>query len=199
MDSQMIVLIEEIGQRGLDLERELSLEYLSGVLLGGPTPTGFSAAAPGRLRARFEKVSGKILLSATGQVHVKAECKRCLGPAELVLPLEFSLSLVRKAAEPLEGAEPAGRSEKRGRGLEAPTASFDLQSLEEESFVGRELDLGGILREQILLALPMDALCREDCKGLCPVCGKDLNQAACGCEQKPADPRWAALKNVKLR
>ncbi len=195
----MIVIIDEIGVDGLDLERVLSLEYLSGVLAGGPAPTGFSAVAPGGLKAHFEKVSRKFLLTATGRLRVKAECKRCLGPAELELELQFSLSLARKAPERPEGERPVARSERRGQGSDGSTASFDLQSMEEEFFEGREIDLGGIVREQILLALPMDALCREDCRGLCPVCGKDLNQAECGCERQPADPRWGALKNVKLR
>jgi uncharacterized protein len=197
----MIVLVEEIGSRGLALDREVSLSFLSEVLAAGPGPTGFAAAAPGRLHARFEKVSGKILLIASGQVSVKGECKRCLSAAQVEVPLAFTLSLVRRAAEPAEegGADEGRRGGKSRKESEVPSASFDVESVEEEPFDGRSVDLGGILREQILLALPMDLLCREDCKGLCPVCGKDLNQEACGCETSGADPRWAALRGLRGR
>lgn len=54
------------------------------------------------------------------------------------------------------------------------------------------------MREQVLLALPMSAVCREDCKGLCAQCGQNLNEKQCGCEQKVIDPRLAPLMNIKL-
>lgn len=197
----MIVLVEEIGTRGLVMDRELSPEFLRGVLAAEEAPTGFTPAAPGSLRARFEKISGKILLTASGRVRLQSECKRCLAPAALELPLEFTLSLVRKHPEPAEDEERSERrAEKAGHAGEEQAASFAPESAEEEPFDGRQIDLGGIVREQILLALPIDApLCREDCKGLCPSCGKDLNQAECGCERKPKDPRWAALESIKLK
>lgn len=56
-------------------------------------------------------------------------------------------------------------------------------------------DLDGLVREDIYLALPSRFLCKDDCKGLCPVCGKDLNNGECGCE-KPTDSRWDALKEL---
>ena len=54
-----------------------------------------------------------------------------------------------------------------------------------------------MLREQFVLAVPFAPLCREDCKGLCPQCGIDLNTGTCACE-KPVDPRLAALKGLKI-
>jgi len=55
------------------------------------------------------------------------------------------------------------------------------------------------MREQFYLALPMKPLCREDCKGLCPRCGEDLNVKGCGCVIETADPRWEALKTLKQK
>jgi len=54
------------------------------------------------------------------------------------------------------------------------------------------------VREQVLLAIPMSAVCREDCAGLCAQCGQNLNEKKCGCETKVIDPRLAPLKNIKL-
>ena len=61
-----------------------------------------------------------------------------------------------------------------------------------------ELDLGDTVREELILAAPEYVVCREDCRGLCPRCGSDLNEGDCACQPEP-DPRWAALDAVKAR
>jgi len=69
-----------------------------------------------------------------------------------------------------------------------------LQELTGEDFV----DLTPQMREDIILELPQRVLCQSDCKGLCPVCGKDLNEGACGCKVSREDLRWQALNRLKL-
>ncbi len=66
--------------------------------------------------------------------------------------------------------------------------------------VGRrlELDSGSMLWEEFVLALPVKPLCREDCTGLCPECGANLNAGLCACPVEPADPRLAALRGIKI-
>lgn len=59
-----------------------------------------------------------------------------------------------------------------------------------------KLDLDELMREDILLELPTKFLCREDCKGLCPVCGKNLNDGSCGCSEHPKDPRLEVLEKL---
>ena len=75
---------------------------------------------------------------------------------------------------------------------------FDLAAADHEVFDGKTINLATIVREQVLLALPMSVVCKEDCRGLCPICGQDQNQSACDCERHVPDPRFAALKNIKL-
>ena len=58
-------------------------------------------------------------------------------------------------------------------------------------------DLEPVIWEQLELDLPMHALCREDCQGLCPICGGNRNVAPCDCDPVPSDPRWSALENLK--
>jgi uncharacterized protein len=60
------------------------------------------------------------------------------------------------------------------------------------------LELEDILREQILLALPMQRVCSEDCKGICPVCGKNRNQSGCDCHPHTVDDRWGALRKLEI-
>ena len=63
-------------------------------------------------------------------------------------------------------------------------------------FDGQAIDVDEMVKEQILLAVPTRMLCREDCKGICPECGTDLNVGECKCVKDDIDPRWAALKNL---
>jgi uncharacterized protein len=63
-------------------------------------------------------------------------------------------------------------------------------------FDGEAIEVDEIVKEQILLAVPTQMLCRPDCKGICPDCGVDKNTGECACDTKNVDPRWAALKNL---
>lgn len=195
----MIVLIEEIGEGGLELRRELTLTYLEGVLKGeGSADTGFRATGPAELVARLEKVSGGVLLEGETHVAVTTACNRCLADTARTIDVDFELNLVQNVRPAIADEDEGLREESGKRDLEGGSGSFDDASVAEEQFDGRKIDLGGIVREQVLLALPMGALCKESCKGLCTVCGKDLNEGECGCERKVIDPRLAALKNIKL-
>jgi uncharacterized protein len=104
--------------------------------------------------------------------------------------VSFTLNLVSQAA--LADGE-GGEDEQAERG-----GTFDLERADEELFDGKTIDLDPLVREQVLLALPMHAVCRDDCKGLCGQCGKNLNEGQCGCVGTQVDPRLAVLKNIKL-
>ena len=91
-----------------------------------------------------------------------------------------------------------GQEDEDDRGQAETAGSFELEDADEEVFDGKTIDLDPIVREQVLLALPMNAVCREDCKGLCAQCGQNLNEKQCGCETKVIDPRLAPLMNIKL-
>jgi uncharacterized protein len=113
-----------------------------------------------------------------------------------LLPVRFDLNFVpvkelRKQAPPPPHAAEA-------HDAHGSHAAPVIPELDEEPFDGHTLDLAPTLREQILLALPMDALCGEACKGLCPHCGQNLNEATCDCRADVADPRWAKLRELKL-
>lgn len=73
------------------------------------------------------------------------------------------------------------------------------EDLEFSFYDGEEVNLSPLIREQMLLALPTRPLCREDCRGLCPHCGANLNERDCGCETKSPDPRLFVLRSLKLR
>jgi uncharacterized protein len=64
---------------------------------------------------------------------------------------------------------------------------------------GTEMDLEPMLRDVIALALPLHPLCKEDCKGICALCGTDLNAGSCDCKQDDTDPRWAPLDALRAK
>lgn len=115
-------------------------------------------------------------------VGLDLQCARCLEPIRQEVRRDFEL-LYR----PL-GAD-AGRDELSVTDAEAEIGYYQ----------GEGILLEDVLREQVLLAMPLKVTCREDCKGLCPQCGKNLNQEQCSCAAPVEDVRWAALKDIRDR
>ncbi len=189
----MRINIEEIGEHGLDLEEKLSRAWLDGILADDRYSL-FSATGPAQLTAHLEKVEESVLLRAAVSPKLNTECARCLKPVEVAVPVSFTLSLIpEKRAATRQGVEDdGGTPDAAGRG------SFDPTEADEETFKGRSIDLEPLVREQILLALPMESLCRESCKGLCASCGQDLNERSCGCLLASPDPRWEKLRSLKV-
>jgi uncharacterized protein len=111
---------------------------------------------------------------------LESNCARCLEALTEDVSREFDL-LYR----PL-GAD-AGRDEISVTDAEAEISYYE----------GKGILLDDVIREQILLTVPLKVTCREDCKGLCPHCGKNLNQEQCSCAVTQEEPRWAALKEIR--
>jgi uncharacterized protein len=109
-------------------------------------------------------------------------CARCLEPLTQDVKREFDL-LYRP-----QGAD-AGRDEMSVTDAEAEISYYE----------GEGIPLDDVVREQVLLAVPLKVTCREDCKGLCPHCGKNLNQEQCSCAVAQEEPRWAALKEIRSK
>ena len=114
------------------------------------------------------------------ETELEVACARCLEPVGV--PVQRSFDLLYR---PL-GTD-AGHQELSVTDAEAEIGYYS----------GEALLLEDALREQVLLAVPLKTICREDCAGLCPHCGKNLNEGACGCSSDLEDPRWAALKDIR--
>jgi uncharacterized protein len=186
----MRVNIDEIKdaglRRGWDVAREAIDEMVSG------DAAGYRARGPTHLEAKLDRIDRRVRVDAHGKAELNVPCGRCLVPVALDVPVEFKLTLV-----PADEYVDDPRSE--GDPATGPVAgSFEPGQAEEEVYTGKVVDLDPIVREQLLLALPSYPVCKDDCKGLCPVCGANLNDRECGCDRHVPDPRWAALKNVKL-
>ena len=109
---------------------------------------------------------------------VSFECDRCLRALSVPVEQSFELQYV-----PSLGAQD-----------EMELIEKDLST---GFYQGEAIEVDDLVREQIELALPMARLCSEECRGLCPECGANLNQTNCVCKLEQVDPRWAALNELK--
>ncbi|HEV2883531.1 MAG TPA: DUF177 domain-containing protein [Pyrinomonadaceae bacterium] len=122
---------------------------------------------------RIVKVSGKLA------TRVQLECDRCLKPIELPVESNFKLEYA---------------STEEYRAQQAVELSEDDMNL--VIFEGDAIDVDELVKDEIFLAVPEHTLCREDCKGLCPVCGVNRNSVDCNCKTTEVDPRWSGLKEL---
>jgi uncharacterized protein len=122
---------------------------------------------------------GEIRIRGHVAVQLQSACDRCLEPGALPVDSDFDLFY---RPEPEFSGHPEIRIS---------------EGEEELSFYeGDGVQLEEALREFILLQVPMQHFCRPDCKGICPQCGQNRNEKECGCDNRVADDRWAALKNL---
>ena len=140
---------------------------LSGMELGGVKPF----CAPVKTSSRLTAFGGSVLLQAETAYTLTMPCDRCFETVSRTFTPCFSHTLVRELSS----------QEEDGDWILVPDG---------------KLDLDGLLQEDILLDLPVKFLCREDCKGLCPTCGQNLNEGSCGCTQREVDSRLAVLQRL---
>lgn len=117
--------------------------------------------------------TGSILAEGVFSLKLMMPCDRCLQNVEVPLTVEFSHRVA------------------------SPDKEKGTEEEEEQSFMsGFELDVDVLINNEILINMPVKVLCREDCKGICPVCGKNRNEGECGCDTFVPDPRMAAIKDI---
>jgi len=121
-----------------------------------------------------------ILVRGRLQGELGLSCGRCLELFTAPVETDFDLLLV-----------PASHGEV------SEDEELSAQQLDLDFYSGEIVDLEAIIREQIILMVPLKPLCREDCNGLCPVCGANLNQVSCSCQTERSDSPFAQLAKLK--
>jgi uncharacterized protein len=139
----------------------------------------YTFPAPVQVELSIRRSVETFLVAGTARTSAAGECCRCLAPTSVPLEAQLSVLFQRKEATADE--------------LEAVAEEDEVEIISPGT---RELDLHELVREALVLELPVRVYCRPDCRGLCSQCGKDLNQGPCACQQEHADPRWQALKDV---
>lgn len=128
------------------------------------------------------KIIQDIRLKGRLSTQLELNCARCLDPVRQEIQRDFDL-LYRP-----QGAD-AGRDEMSVTDAEAEISYYE----------GAGVLLEDLLREQVLLSVPLKVTCQENCRGLCAHCGKNLNEGPCDCTFENEEPRWAALKEIRSK
>lgn len=127
---------------------------------------------------------GKAKLTGRIKLAMQMQCDRCLED----VPYTFDISFVRQVSAP---------EEETGGAMQQDKESEEDILLDQKYFMeGYQLNVESLVSNEIMLNWPMKILCREDCKGLCSVCGKNLNDGECGCDTFVPDPRMAKIQEI---
>jgi uncharacterized protein len=176
--------VSELEKEPVEFDVELAP---GGIDFGGEADQEGPLAASGRAEVIHEhrgprEIVADIRLKGQFAGQFAAPCARCLEPVKIPVSAEYDLIF-------------------RPLGVDASSAERSISAQETEIgyYQGDSLLLEDVLREQVLLSLPARTLCKPDCKGLCPRCGKNRNLEACTCEEGPSDPRWEALSGLRSR
>lgn len=169
-------------------EYEGDAAWWSGIARPGSDPLEPRLLGPARFRLRAHKMGDDVFLEGTAEADFEFGCSRCLARYRERLREPFRIVL-----------EPAGgRVPPEPEGVEALSREgvWLGEELDAGWYRGGEIDLTRYLQEVVALALPVQPLCREDCRGLCPRCGVDRNRESCSCaEASPGSP-FAVLRRL---
>ena len=135
--------------------------------------------SPVRLDGEVSRIEKGFAFDARMDYSGRLECSRCLNPYPFQNSEDFSLVLRKRPA------------------LGSDEIALGSEELDEYFYDDPVVSVEPIAEERIQMAVPMKPLCREDCRGICPQCGQDLNVTACGCVVENDDPRWEALRVLK--
>ncbi len=127
------------------------------------------------LRSTVNKGEKTVYITTTTRTQVNFVCDSCLVDFVGVLEDEFSIFYT----------------------TDKETVKYDDEQAVQLLKPGNPIDLTNGLKENLLLAIPMKIVCSKDCKGLCLICGINLNEAKCNCKKTAVDPRWAGLEKLR--
>lgn len=131
-----------------------------------------------KINLSLQKLRNQIVLEMELQLNAHFECDRCSSDFNTTLETKYQVVYLF-VNNPDENGD-----------------SLNVTYLPKEA---SEIVLDDDIRDYALLAVPMKKLCKDDCMGLCPECGKNLNEGSCGCKHKEADPRWLPLQDLKSK
>jgi uncharacterized protein len=178
----MFIEVAELELHPIDFQQEFppdAIDLGADVRQRSPLKTAGRAQLVEEHHGKHQVVKD-IRLQGRLSTTLELPCARCLDPVVQNVARDFELLY-------------------RPLGTDAGHEELSVTAAEAEIgyYTGDGLQLEDVLREQVLLAVPLKVVCREECKGLCPTCGKNRNIEPCSCAKSLQDPRWAALKEIR--
>lgn len=180
---EMLYKIKDIGEEGLALDIKVTPAWLAAECPGLEVTPGSKGLT---VRGQLLESEGQVFLRGKLQGALESSCSRCLEEARLSVDVPLAVTFLPRAQD--EGSD---RDKGEDQEEDVDVATYD----------GDVIDLTPEIRDQLLLALPITPVCREDCAGLCPICGGNRNQKPCQCRapDSPArTPLADALGKIKI-
>ena len=164
----MYLELESLSLRSAERYERIYAIEVAPITLGG---TRYDVLIPDGVTVSVDRVAGGFLVNIIADAKLYGPCARCLSEAVLEVHAEQQEF--------------------------APTAKGGWEETELSAFIkDLVVDLSGLVREAVVLALPAQVVCSPECKGLCPQCGRDLNKSRCDCTTVEIDERWSKLKDL---
>ena len=170
----MKISLSDIRDEGLHIHTRMSPGWLDNIPELETGGEGAKLASDIDVDLILTKSLREVTVSGSLGFSMEVPCSRCLESVRLDLKPDIRLLL-----------SPADKV-------------IDVDDIDHETYRGDEVDLDDFLRGQIAISLPVKVVCRDECKGLCPNCGTNLNRETCACVKDWEDPRFAALKKLKI-
>ncbi len=167
----MKIEVFEIPEEGLNIEIEEK-----------PKIEGIEILAPFKAVLKVEKRHKEVFIKGIVSGEIMLQCSRCL--KDYPMPIRTLIEVTYHPIEELNKEE---------------LIELKKDEMEVDFYKEGLIDTENIIRDQILLNIPMKPLCNENCKGFCPVCGNDLNESDCGCKKEEIDPRFETLQTLLRR
>lgn len=167
----MRILVSDIPSEGLDKEFDIPISLEEGGI-----------EKPVHVNMRVMKYGASVLIEGHASMTATLSCSRCLEDFSYPMDVEFTDEYIPDT-EIVRASEHALGSDELNIGY----------------YSNDEIDVKELIKEQMLLMVPIKQLCKADCRGICPKCGKDLNTGSCECKEDIVDPRLAKLSELKNR
>lgn len=183
----MDIIIKDIPEEGQELSFDAAKEGWFREVLLQALPEMFHKEDEGKSLFNLLRTGANV--DCRGDVFCVYHpiCVRCLKVFKSRLDIPIHLTLA-----------PLYENERQLKLEDKNEVALIKEDLEFSFYEGETFSISDIIREQVILAMPLQPLCKNSCKGLCQRCGKDLNEGPCGCRSHHEDPRWKPLKAIKL-
>ena len=168
----LVNLSDVLTSEGKVLTKEIPLEMTTFANASGT----FQITEKSPVTFTFTNIgAGKARVEGDCSLQFAASCDRCLADVPVTLELSFDTTVLSP---------------------EAVSEDEDADTDDRNFMEGYQLDVEALVHDEIIVNWPVKILCKEDCKGVCPVCGQNLNERECGCDTFVPDPRMAAIKDI---
>ncbi len=177
----MKIRLEDISLEGREEDFEHEPRWFD-ERLAEEDSKSYEFKGPIHVRVTLNRSGSMITVRSRIEAPMKWICARCLEPFAQGLTSEITTLFKPRPTVP-----------------DPEEVELRREDVETDFYDGDEVDLTALIQDRVLLAFPPKALCKPDCRGLCPNCGQNRNQKVCDCREDGIDPRFAALKNFRVQ